>query len=206
MGVHLVLFEGLSAHQDQTQTSLHLVLSPSQHQGQVTPPPPSPFPAVALQQGVNEEGSAADQEQSQPSLNLVLSPSQHIGQDVHPSTLTRDEDDQVGVAATQQGAQGLGDTITQTPSPTPAQNHPAVPRQFVPPTPPPLPAPFVAGQFGVDARQEHPIPENLPSIDVVHTTYIPTITWVPKAARPEFSRVLASVCNRVTFNHENSSV
>ena len=29
--------------------------------------------------------------------------------------------------------------------------------------------------------------EDLPSIETIHRTYIPTFTWIPKAARADFS-------------------
>ena len=55
--------------------------------------------------------------------------------------------------------------------------------------------------------QELPLPslQDLPSLSEVHRTYVPTVTWVPKGARPEFTRVFTSQCNRVAFNPDNIS-
>ena len=50
-----------------------------------------------------------------------------------------------------------------------------------------------------------PSPQELPSLTEVHRTYVPTVTWVPKGARPEFTRVFTSQCNRVAYNPDNIS-
>ena len=56
-------------------------------------------------------------------------------------------------------------------------------------------------------QEEVPIPnlEDLPSIETIHKTYIPTFTWIPKAARADFSRVFSELCNRVASNPDNIS-
>ena len=95
------------------------------------------------------------------------------------------------------------------PSPPSTNLVPPPPPIHVPP-PPPLPAQVQhAGQAPADqgATQDQPIPhhEHLPSLEAVCGTHIPTITWVPKGARPEFSRVFASTCNRVVHAPENIS-
>ena len=79
---------------------------------------------------------------------------------------------------------------------------------------PPPPAP-VPGQPPVQPSQDQPQPQSqdlplpplqdLPSLEDVHRIFIPTITWVPKAARAEFTRVFTSQCNRVTANPDNVS-
>ena len=40
----------------------------------------------------------------------------------------------------------------------------------------------------------------------MHTVLIPTITWVPKAARADFSRTFAELCHKVAANPESTSV
>jgi hypothetical protein len=46
------------------------------------------------------------------------------------------------------------------------------------------------------ASQELPLPplHELPSLEDIHRTHIKTITWVPKAARAEFTRVIVWLC------------
>ena len=58
-----------------------------------------------------------------------------------------------------------------------------------------------------EVYQELPLPslQDLPSLSEVHRTYVPTVTWVPKGARPEFTRVFTSQGNRVAFNPDNIS-
>ena len=48
-----------------------------------------------------------------------------------------------------------------------------------------------------------PQQEDLPSLEIVHRTHVPTFTWIPKAARAEFSRVYSTQCSRVSANPEN---
>jgi len=54
----------------------------------------------------------------------------------------------------------------------------------------------VLPDFALPDTQEQPLPpvDSLPSLENVHSTFIPTIQWVPKMARVEFSRVFASLC------------
>ena len=47
--------------------------------------------------------------------------------------------------------------------------------------------------------------DSLPSLETVHETFVPTVTWVPKPARAAFARVFASQSNRVVFNPDNIS-
>ena len=48
-----------------------------------------------------------------------------------------------------------------------------------------------------------PQQEDLPSLEIVHRMHVPTFTWIPKAARAEFSRVYSTQCSRVSANPEN---
>ena len=68
------------------------------------------------------------------------------------------------------------------------------------------------GQGGGDAAQQVtqstqplratqlPLPGALPSLQEAHSTYIPTHKWPPKAVRPQFTRVLTSLWNRLASN------
>ena len=47
---------------------------------------------------------------------------------------------------------------------------------------------------------------DIPSLEEVHRTFVTTCTWVPKAARGDFTRVFTSQCNRVAWNPDNTSV
>ena len=53
--------------------------------------------------------------------------------------------------------------------------------------------------------QDLPPVDSLPTLETVHGTFVPTVTWVPKPARAEFARVFASQCNRVVYNPDNIS-
>ena len=56
--------------------------------------------------------------------------------------------------------------------------------------------------------QEVPLPlhAELPTLEEVHTTHIPTFTWVPKSARGDLSRVMAELYNKVVNNRSNVAV
>lgn len=45
-----------------------------------------------------------------------------------------------------------------------------------------------------------PLPGALPSLQEAHSTYIPTHKWPPKAVRPQFTRILTSLWNRLASN------
>ena len=62
------------------------------------------------------------------------------------------------------------------------------------------------GSQGVTQQsQEVPLPlcAELPTLEEVHITHIPTFTWVPKSARGDFSRVMAELYNKVVNNRQN---
>ena len=58
---------------------------------------------------------------------------------------------------------------------------------------------------GEDGTQDQPLPpmDDLPTLDTVHSIFIPTMQWVLKPARAEFSRVFASLCNKVAYNPDS---
>ena len=58
---------------------------------------------------------------------------------------------------------------------------------------------------GEDGTQDQPLPpvDDLPTLETVHSPSVPTIQWVPKPARAEFSRVFASLCNKVAYNPDS---
>ena len=51
-----------------------------------------------------------------------------------------------------------------------------------------------------------PLPGELPSLQEAHRTQIPTLTHIPKAARGQWSKVLAELCNRVANTPEVHSL
>ena len=53
--------------------------------------------------------------------------------------------------------------------------------------------------------QDLPPVDSLPTLETVHGTFVPTVTWVPKPARAEFERVFASQFNRVVYNPDKIS-
>ena len=55
--------------------------------------------------------------------------------------------------------------------------------------------------------QDQPLPSlhDLPALEEIQRTRIPTATWVPKAAQAEFSQVFASQVNKVAFNVDSIS-
>ena len=63
----------------------------------------------------------------------------------------------------------------------------------------------VAQDVVLPDTQDQPLPlvNSLPSSETVHSTFIPTIQWVPKSARAEFRRVLASLFNKIAYNPAN---
>ena len=50
-----------------------------------------------------------------------------------------------------------------------------------------------------------PLCHELPTLEEVHTEYIPTITWCPKAAREDFAQEMADLYNRVANNRQSGS-
>ena len=69
-----------------------------------------------------------------------------------------------------------------------------------------LPRPsHVAAEEGTQGTQvipatQLPDPNTLPSFEEAHSTYIPTHKWPPKAVRPELSRTLTSLWQKMANN------
>ena len=63
----------------------------------------------------------------------------------------------------------------------------------------------VVGDEAADLGTQPPpnLPPNLPSMDELNSTLVPTLKWCPKAARGEFARELASLWNRLNENPED---
>ena len=57
-----------------------------------------------------------------------------------------------------------------------------------------------------EAEQPLPLPDELPSLQEAHRTFIPTLTHVPKAARGDWSRTYTDLCNRVSRTPEAHSL
>ena len=63
----------------------------------------------------------------------------------------------------------------------------------------------VVGDEAPDLGTQPPpnLPPDLPSMDELNNTLVPTLKWCPKAARGEFARELASLWNRLNENPED---
>ena len=77
-----------------------------------------------------------------------------------------------------------------------------------PPNGPPPSTLSQGSQDRTQQTQEVPLPQlaEVPSMEEIHTTHIPTFTWVPKAARGDFARVMAELYNKVVNNRHNIAV
>ena len=148
------------------------------------------------------------------SLNLLLSQSQEQVQPGHPILNSSQlGQDQANFITPPSSPSQRGSPIITPPPSTP----PSVPGLAPVTTPSPVPTvpvPLVPGHAPQSqdssqtiVSQELPLPplQDLPSLEEVHRTFVPTVTWVPKAARAEFTRVFTSQCNRVAFNPEKIS-